>query len=164
MRIHKYTSRDSFAAIQHTLQKNFLPSDTWGVIEVPAAPEQAEKDFSAAILSDEAAAQQAEHERLCQRFPEKYGHTVPAGSGKALYAVFPSAAGTRILFVTNYAQRPIKKIFTSKTMGTGMKIHTGKILNRFEPDSWKKESWFFVAYALNTGKENDFAAVSRYSR
>ena len=65
MRIHKYTSRDSFAAIQHTLQKNFLPSDTWGVIEVPALPEQAEKDFSAAILSDEAAAQQAEHERLC---------------------------------------------------------------------------------------------------
>ena len=48
MRIHKYTSRDSFAAIQHTLQKNFLPSDTWGVIEVPAAPEQAAPEKSLA--------------------------------------------------------------------------------------------------------------------
>ena len=52
----------------------------------------------------------------------------------------------------------------TRRMGTGMKIHTGKIRNRFEPNSWKKESWFFVAYALNTGNENDFAAVSRYSR
>ena len=164
MQIYRQTSKDKIATMQINLQKHFLPSDTWGVIEVPAAPEQAEKDFSAAILSDEAATQQAEHERICQRFPEKYGYTVPAGSGKAVYAVFPSAAGARILFVTNYAQRPIKKIFTSKTMGTGMKIHTGKIRNRFEPDSWKKESWFFVAYALNTGNENDFATVSRYRR
>lgn len=163
MQIYRQTSKDKIATMQINLQKHFLPSDTWGVIETNAAPEQAASDFRAAILSDAAAKEQKAFEQLAQRFPDKYGHTVPAGGGKTLFSVFPAAAGARILFITNYAQKPVKKIFTAKTMGDGMKIHTRKVRNRFEPEGWRRESWFFVAYAMSTGNENEFAPVSRYS-
>lgn len=163
MKIYQQTSQDKVSTIQNTLQKHFLPADTWGSIETQTTPDQAAQNFRAAILSEAAAAEQAGFELLSQRFPDKYGHTVPADGGKTLFSVFPAAAGARILFVTNYAQKPIKKIFTSSTMGAGMKIHTRKIRNRFEPGSWRRESWFFVAYALSTGNENEFAPISRYS-
>lgn len=162
MQIYRQTSKDNIATMQRNLQKHFLPSDTWGVIDTNTTPEQAAQDFRAAILSDVAAAEQAAFEQLSQQFPSKYGHAVPAGGGKTLFSVFPAAAGARILFVTNYAQKPVKKIFTVKTMGDGMKIHTRKIRNRFEPEGWRRESWFFVAYAMATGNENEFTPVSRY--
>ena len=163
MQIYRQTSKDKIATMQINLQKHFLPSDTWGVIDTHTTPEQAAQDFRAAILSDAAAKEQKAFEQLAQRFPDKYGHTVPAGGGKTLFSVFPAAAGARILFITNYAQKPGKKIFTAKTMGDGMKIHTRKVRNRFEPEGWRRESWFFVAYALSTGNTNEFATVSRYS-
>lgn len=163
MQIYRQTSKDKIATMQINLQKHFLPSDTWGVIETKAAPEQAASDFQAAILSAAAAEEQKAFELLSQRFPEKYGNIVPADGGKTVYSVFHAAAGTRILFITNYAQKPVKKIFTAKTMGDGMKIHTRKVRNRFEPEGWRRESWFFVAYAMSTGNENEFAPVSRYS-
>ena len=163
MQIYRQTSKDKVEAMQSNLQKHFLPSDTWGVIDTHTTPEQAAQDFRAAILSDAAAKEQKAFEQLAQRFPDKYGHTVPAGGGKTLFSVFPAAAGARILFITNYAQKPVKRIFTAKTMGDGMKIHTRKVRNRFEPEGWRRESWFFVAYAMSTGNENEFAPVSRYS-
>lgn len=163
MRIYQQTSKDKVAAMQSNLQKHFLPSDTWGIIDTHTTPEQAAQDFRSAILSDAAAEEQAAFEQLAQRFPGKYGHVVPAGDGKTLFSVFPAADGARILFVTNYAQKPIKKIFTGITMGQGMKIHTRKIRNHFEPERWRRESWFFVAYALSTGNEREFVPVSRYN-
>ena len=163
MDIYRHYRKDDISAAQTKLQKNYLPTDTWGVIEVHTAPEQAEKDFCELICSEAAEKEQATFEQLSQRFPDKYGNIVPADKGNASYSVFPTEAGTKILFVTNYAQKPLKKIFTAKTMGTGMKIHTAKIRNRFEPTSWKRASWFFVAYALITGNENEFATVGRYS-
>lgn len=163
MRIYQKTSEDKAAKMQHNLQKHFLPSDTWGIIDTHTTPEQAAQNFRAAILSDAAAEEQAAFEQLSQRFPDKYGHTVPAEDGKTLFSVFPATAGARILFVTNYAQRPVKKIFTDSTMGAGMKIHTRKIRNHFEPEGWRRESWFFVAYALSTGNEKEFVPVGRYS-
>lgn len=162
MDIYKYSGKDDITATQNGLLKNFLPSDTWGVIEVHTAPEQAEKDFCTVIRSEVASKEQAAFELLAQQFPDKYGDVVPADKGKTGYSVFPTETGTKILFVTNYAQKPIKKMFTVKTMGNGMKIHTAKIRNRFEPTSWKRASWFFVAYALITGNENEFTTVSRY--
>lgn len=163
MKLYKQTSKDKVSVIQINLQKHFLPSDTWGCIETNTTPEQADKDFRAAILSDAAAQGQKELEQLAERCPNKYGHIVPADGGKTIYSVFPVADGARILFISNYAQRPLKRIFTAKTMGEGMKIHTGKVRNRFEPEGWRRESWFFVAYALSTGNTNEFATVSRYS-
>lgn len=163
MNICRYFNTSDITAVQNGLLKSFLPSDTWGVIEVHSAPEQAAKDFCETISSPAAGKEQAAFEQLAQQFPEKYGHIVPSDQGKTHYAVFPTAAGSRILFVTTYAQKPLKKIFTSKTMGTGMKIHTAKIKNRFEPTNWKRTSWFFVAYALTSGNDNEFATVSRYS-
>ena len=162
MNICRYTKTNDVAALQNSLQKNFLPSDTWGIIEVHTAPDQAEKDFREAISSPAAEKEQKTFEQLAQQFPEKYGYIVPSDSGKIHFSVFPTASGTKILFVTTYAQKPLKKIFTSKTMGTGMKIHTAKIKNRFEPTNWKRASWFFVAYALTSGNDNDFATVSRF--
>lgn len=163
MRIYQQTSEDKLGVIQANLQRHFLPSDTWGIIDTSTSPEQAAQDFRAAILSDAAAEEQAAFELLSQRFQDKYGHAVPAGDGKTLFSVFPAAAGARILFVTNYAQRPVKKVFTGNTMGEGMKIHTRKIRNHFEPERWRRESWFFVAYALRTGNETEFKPIGRYS-
>lgn len=163
MRIYQQTSKDKVQAMQINLQKHFLPSDTWGIIDTHTTPEQAAQDFRAAILSDAAAEEQAAFEQLSQRFPDKYGHTVPAGDGKTLFSVFPAGTGSRILFVTNYAQRTVKKIFTCSTMGTGMKIHTRKVRNQFEPENWRRDSWFFVAYAMSTGNEKEFVPIGRYN-
>ena len=124
MQIYRQTSKDKVEAMQSNLQKHFLPSDTWGVIDTHTTPEQAAQDFRAAILSDAAAKEQKAFEQLAQRFPDKYGHTVPAGGGKTLFSVFPAAAGARILCITNYAQKPVKKIFTAKTIAST----AGKIL------------------------------------
>lgn len=162
MKIYKFSGKDDVSDTQNKLLKNFLPTDTWGVIEICTVPEQAERDFCNAICSEAAEKEQAAFELLAQRFPEKYGNIVPADEGKIGYSVFKTAVGAKILFVSNYAQKPLKKIFTTKTMGSGTKIHTAKIKNRFEPTSWKRASWFFVAYALLTGKENEFTTVSRY--
>lgn len=114
------------------------------------------------IRSEATAKEQAAFELLAQRFPDKYGNIVPADRGNTGYSVFQTEAGSKILFVTNYAQKPLKKMFSGKTMGNGMKIHTAKIRNQFEPTGWKRTSWFFVAYALSIGNENEFATVSRY--
>lgn len=163
MHIYRLSSKDDATTAQNKLQKDFLPSDTWGEIDVHTSPEQAEKDFRKAICSEAAEKEQKVFEHLAQQFPDKYGYIVPADKGKTAYSVFPTAAGARILFVTRYAQKPVKKIFTAKTMGAGMKIHTAKIRNRFEPISWRRASWFFVAYALTAGKKDEFATVRRYS-
>lgn len=163
MDIYRLSRKDDITTAQNRLQKDFLPSDTWCDIEVHTTPEQAEKDFHTVICSEAAEKEQKTFELLAQQFPDKYGYIVPADKGETVYSVFPTAAGARILFVTNYAQKPVKKIFTTKTMGAGMKIHTAKIRNRFEPTSWKRASWFFVAYALITGNRNEFETVSRYS-
>lgn len=163
MHIYRLSSKDDVTTAQNKLQKDFLPSDTWGEIDVHTSPEQAEKDFCNAICSEAAEKEQRVFEHLAQQFPDKYGHIVPTDKGKTAYSVFPTAAGARILFVTRYAQKPVKKIFTTKTMGSGVKIHTAKIRNRFEPISWRRASWFFVAHALIAGKENEFSTVSRYS-
>lgn len=163
MDIFRHNSKDDIAYTQTKLQKNYLPTDTWGVIDLHDIPEQAEKDFCRLICSEAAKKEQAAAEQLAQLFPDKYGYIVPAGNGKTEYSIFPTEAGTKILFVSNYAQKSLKKIFTTKTMGAGMKIHTAKIRNRFEPSSWKQASWFFVAYALITGNDNEFATIDRYS-
>lgn len=163
MHIYRLSSKDDTTTVQNKLQNDFLPSDTWCKIEVSSPPEKAEKDFRSAICSEAAEKEQRVFELLAQQFPDKYGYIVPADKGKAAYSVFKTAAGARILFVTNYAQKPLKKIFTTKTMGPGVKIHTAKIRNRFEPTSWRRASWFFVAHALIAGKENEFSTVSRYN-
>ncbi|MGM9602999.1 MAG: hypothetical protein ACI3W5_15620 [Faecousia sp.] len=163
MKIYRQTRKDKVTAMQQTLMKYFYPSDTWGVIDTRTAPDRAESDFRAAILSDAAAKEQKAFEQLAQLFPDKYGDIVPAEGGKTVYSVFPAATGAKILFITDYAQKTVKKIFTCRTMGAGMKIHTGKVRNRFEPARWSRESWFFVAYALSTGNEKEFAPVSRYN-
>lgn len=162
MKIYQQTSQDKVSTIQNTLQKHFLPADTWGSIETQTTPDQAAQNFRAAILSEAAAAEQAGFELLSQRFPDKYGHTVPAAAGNTIFRVScRSWCADPVRY--QLCAKPIKKIFTSSTMGAGMKIHTRKIRNRFEPGSWRRESWFFVAYALSTGNENEFAPISRYS-
>lgn len=163
MRIYQQTRNDKVEELQITLQENFLPSDTWGMINTRTTPEQAAKDFQAAILSDAAVKEQAIYEQLSQQFPEKYGDAVAPEDGEILFSVFPTSAGSKVLFATNYAQRTAKKVFTAATMGAGMKIHTRKIRNHFEPERWRRESWFFVAYALITGSHKGFAPIGKYN-
>lgn len=163
MDIYKHSPKDDITATQKNLQRNFLPSDTWGIVEIEAAPKDVESKFVAALCSAAAAKVQADFEQLTQIYPDKYGHPAPAGSGKTEYSVFQSGKGTRILFVTNFSQKPVKGIVSKKTIGAAVKVHTAKIQNRFEPTGWKKASWFFVAHALITGNDDEFASVSRYT-
>ena len=162
MEIYKHTNKDDITATQAKLQADFHPLDTWGVIEVPAAPEHAEKAFCDAIRSRATEKELVTYQLLAQQFPDKYRGGVTVEGGKLRYTVHPTPDGTRILFVTNFAQRPIKKIFSTKAMGAGRKIHTMKIRNRFEPSGWRAASWFFVARALITGNEEEFSTVGSY--
>ncbi|MDD7387703.1 MAG: hypothetical protein SPI81_05100 [Candidatus Faecousia sp.] len=94
MQIYRQTSKDKIATMQINLQKHFLPSDTWGVIDTHTTPEQAAQDFRAAILSDAAAKEQKAFEQLAQRFPDKYGHTVPASHNTKASQEAPHSSAT----------------------------------------------------------------------
>lgn len=156
-------SNENAAAIQNRLQSEFQPVDTWGTVDISVSPERAEKAFLAAIDTATADKEQERLVLLAQQFPDKYKNITPVAAGKIGYSVFPTVTGSRILFVSNFAKQSLKAAFNAKTMGAGTKTHTGKIKNMFEPSGWNKASWFFVAYALETGNENEFAPVSRYS-